>query len=527
MLGKSRSARSVRSKAHPDRYQGEGPVTIAQAYEELSKEAFATWMRLQVEPATTLSAGREAIAAALGITSRSLNTHLAELRRVGYVRTLREYSGRVGPATLLIERRALIRASDGFVRLSRLTLGPSYAQPQDASLCQQDNGRSGNLTPSLLTLGPSYAPSPEQTHQTLASIARAASTAKTRQRAQKKRKFECESGYFAGASALLRTQSRSNIGILDQREKPLRGKKRDPSEPTEASEASGGPSPQPEQGKPALVARLASSVSRVKAMKSAEHAQARKLRELRKDIRVHKALVTGADPSKINWGDVDKHGAPVVSFDPGAPERARHIELLNRNPRDKERKRLVSKIGTEFSRIYTRYRRDAERRQRGSSTYEIPDREQKYASAAGIWCLLKGVTPRQVLEYWDSRIGNFADGSMSIVPLSFLSGPANIDKVACTIMSRRPGERLTKPQPISAPKPAGGNSYADSGGLDPMLRRRLEAAGFATQTYNDRYMLSIQHSALSLASGKRVFLAEGKMKSMVLWAAENVYAQRG
>lgn len=269
--------------------------------------------------------------------------------------------------------------------------------------------------------------------------------------------------------------------------------------------------------------RYKEASERDKKRKNAERSEATRQRQAR-------AKRQGRDPSRIDWSEMDQRGQPALSFEPGDRNRPRHLEVLRRKPSDQERKRLMSKIATEFSRIYTRYRKAAERRTRAYSDYEVERGERKYAAEAGMWCLIKGVTPRRVLEYWDENIKTFADGSMLVPPLSFLRAPANIDRVACSAISRpsKRGRHEPRGKPVGIPrdprKPFGGNSFSDTDGLDVRLRPALQDAGFDTQDYNDRFLMTIQKNAISIASGKHVFMGAGKAKEMAKWAAEHLYA---
>jgi hypothetical protein len=119
-----------------------------------------------------------------------------------------------------------------------------------------------------------------------------------------------------------------------------------------------------------------------------------------------------------------------------------------------------------------------------------------------------------VLEYWHENIGNFAEHKMSIPPLVFLSGPANIDTVACASLD---GSKRSRS------KPAVGHGFSDESELDNRLRPGLERAGYETHMYNNRYLLTIQKTAQAIASGARLFVG-AEMKPMVTWAARNLYA---
>ncbi len=230
----------------------------------------------------------------------------------------------------------------------------------------------------------------------------------------------------------------------------------------------------------------------------------------------------------IDWGKLDQVGRPVVSFDPFAPERGRLIKLLRRDARDFTRQALVRKLGVEFSRIYERYRRDTERRLRGgvsmSGLYVVQgDKERRACEEAAIQCVFKGVTPRQVLEYWDKNVNDFTGGHMTIPPLSFLKQQSVIDRVAVSSSGTVAKLGRLKSKPESKMRPTDRNTFSGTDGLDVRLRTTLESQGFKTQAYNDRYLLSIQHNALAVAAGKSIFL-DGKMREMVMCAVEHLYA---
>lgn len=227
----------------------------------------------------------------------------------------------------------------------------------------------------------------------------------------------------------------------------------------------------------------------------------------------------------IDWSKLDQVGRPVVSFNPFDKDRPRLLKILKRDSRDITRMELVRKLGVEFSRIYERYRRDAERRRTGGLAflYEVQtDTERKLCEDAAVQCVLRAVTPRQVLEYWDKNAKDFNGGAFVIPPLSFLKSPAAIDKVAVSssgTVAKLEGTRKAK-KPEAKLRPTDRNTFSGTDGLDVRLRSTLEAAGFKTQAYNDRYLLSIQHNALAIASGKNILLAEGRMRAMVLCAVE-------
>ncbi len=231
----------------------------------------------------------------------------------------------------------------------------------------------------------------------------------------------------------------------------------------------------------------------------------------------------------IDWSKLDQVGRPVVSFDPFNAERARLVRILQRDSRDRTRMEIVRKLGVEFSRIYERYRRDAERRKTKQtySNYTVQgDREHKFCEEAAIQCVLRSVTPRQVLEYWDRHVSDYSNGEMVIPPLGFLKSASAVDRVATSSLGTVAKlAKLKGGVEIPKLKPQNRNTFSGTDGLDIRLRGTLEAAGIPTQVYNDRYLLTIQHNALAIAKGKSIFIAEGRMRKMVMHVANTLYIE--
>lgn len=252
-------------------------------------------------------------------------------------------------------------------------------------------------------------------------------------------------------------------------------------------------------------------------------------KQRQKEVRSRaKRGVRKSGSGKIDFSKLDQRGDPAVSFDPDSPLRDHLLAVIDRSERDPARRKLMAKIGTEFGRIYTRYRRTAERALGKAPSvygYEIPEREKAYAAEAAMWCIVKGVTPRELLQYWHTHIRTFADKRMKVPPLGLLKAPGIVDQVACASLSDDPVEQggTEGHSSASSPVPAGKNSFSDERDLDRKLRRGLERAGYDTQDYSDRYLLTVQKIAISIAKGQRIFVAN-KIKPMAKWAAENLYA---
>src|SRR5690606_5038559 len=261
-----------------------------------------------------------------------------------------------------------------------------------------------------------------------------------------------------------------------------------------------------------------------------------KLLKSTRDARTERRKATGQTSKKFEWSKLDLLGNPVVSFDPNHPNRKQFMEVLAMPAKSSAQVKLVRKLGSEVSRIYERYRREAERNLgRSYSEYTVPEPHRRHCADAAVNCMLRGVTPRQLLEYWDSRVKDCTDGSLVIPSLTFLKSPSNIDRVVVSnlgksgfsggVEGRAGGRAGARPVELPRVNPLVRNPYSNTPGLDARLRPALERAGFRTQAFNDRYLLSIQLQAMGIASGKNIFLAKGKFRDMVLHAAREVYGR--
>jgi hypothetical protein len=108
--------RKERKKALPEMFPGEGPCSLIEAYEELSRPAFAIWIRMAVAEHDDLRAGRTKLTALLGYSRRQGNELLKELERKGFVTFLP--GGRWRKTIVVIARRPLLAAGNFFTRFA-------------------------------------------------------------------------------------------------------------------------------------------------------------------------------------------------------------------------------------------------------------------------------------------------------------------------------------------------------------------------------------------------------------------------
>ncbi|MGW8178190.1 MAG: hypothetical protein ACWGQW_05395, partial [bacterium] len=230
----------------------------------------------------------------------------------------------------------------------------------------------------------------------------------------------------------------------------------------------------------------------------------------------------------IDWARLDQWGKPQITFSPSEAKREKMMDLLTSDvrrlspPEKKLRKEMESKLESEFVRMYERYRRMVLReRGRSKASYAVLGGERKYALKAAVACIVKGVTPRQVLEYWHAHIGDFADSKMPVPPLTFLSQPANIDTVMIDGMS----SSSDAPPRSKKARTHSMHTMNDTSLLHPKFRKALMEAGFDLTGLNDSYLTTIQAYAIDIVSGAvKARLIPAKIRGMVKWAADNFYA---
>lgn len=494
--------RKERSKALPERYPNEGPCALADAYQELTRAAFAIWIRIAVAERSELRVGRARLSRMLGYSRRQGDELLRELERKGFIALLP--SGPWRRTVVVLMRRPLLEHGHSFTRFSALL----FSHVPEIHFRELTAGKSVTADPAVpygfiggVTHLPSFAsqlpvsvtqlPYSSRTYlhgsaKSYESIAlrttetgrnMTASTARV-----KRRKFVSEDGYF-DALAAYRDLIRSSKDQELERRRLLRSSNR----------------------------------ARRDARNAANRARGIEVLDWNELD----------EPKKLVPGETD---LDLVTFDPRTSKHELMRTVLARKPRDPERAALVKRLETEFCRLYTRYRRAAERANgRPVVTYEVTQKERKYAQAAGVLCVQRGVTPRQLMEFWHANIKHFKRASNMQVPsLSFLSSVANVDTVACGLVldeTAPGGSRIGSNAEGDGVRPREGNSFSDTARLDARLRPGLEGAGFSTRQLNDRYLLTVQKNAQGIATGRDIFIGKGPLRDMSLWAARNLYAK--
>lgn len=486
-LGRTRY-RMHKSKAHPSEYPKQGPASIAEAYEALTPQAFAVWVRMHTEQ-QAMETGRSALAKVLKYSARRFSDLLNELERKGYVSFVRRPSPE--PDGVILNRRCLIKANSGMVRISSV-------------IGQTPEGNKPNLV--TQTIYP-------RTVVIASALALSAGVPE-----EWRCKFVSETDYY---------ETPEDSGVFDAPEPPTENQGKGVGGRVEPPMASS-----TELGLVSELASLAPATRRkldVNKMREAHERLTAKVKSGQAEHRANRERLRGLSGSNgtQDFSTLDQTGRPIVSFDPNHPKRGEIVRALRKPSNDQFRRHVVSKLGVEFSRIYMRYRRDAERRvtKRAYSDYEVHGGEHKLCEQAGVLCILKGVTPRQVLEFWDGNIRNYTNDRLLIPPLALLASASAIDRVATSAIGTT--ARRTKPQAERPIRATDRNTFSGTDGLDVRLRPELTRHGFDTTMFNDRYLLTIQHNAIAVAKGRSIFMAEGRVRNMVMCAVEHLYQDSG
>lgn len=200
-----------------------------------------------------------------------------------------------------------------------------------------------------------------------------------------------------------------------------------------------------------------------------------------------------------------------VTFAPADDDRVKMVKLLLRKGRSRERTSLEQTLTREFLRIYKRRRRVVQ------CNYQTMDAELKHATQAARLCIIKSVTPTQLLDYWEEHVGDFT--GMRFPALNFLAIAGNVDRVSVEVAIPGGPRKKRKRKRRDAPE-----VHAYSGDLDPRLRPGLVEAGLIEGTeISDRFLMTVQTTAQAVARGRNLFVSS-KLKPMVDWARTHLYA---
>lgn len=489
-------------------------VPIETAYSELSQEAFAAWIRLHVADKTEM-VGRKKMCKILEYSEGRSNVILRELKLKGYVKFIPGPNPGV-PTKFILLKKVLLAGNSQFINLashlwdgSDVTVKTSHAQSGKTLI---DRFQAGLFSVQRSVSNP-QAFKPKRTKSkslpdSVLEVLKANKATKQAKRADKiPRKVDDASAIPSSSVNSPHPEKSADISKNANQSSQLEGNQTaqipcktgfDHNKDNENNKLS-------QPGESILTPNI-------------------DLEKLKTKNKTHPKGVCSAANKKlwarkrqqIDWSKPEPGRKPTITFTPGPKQRTRMIEILERPKSNTERKAMVAKLGSEFLRIYSRYRRTKE------ISYATVPQEKKHAENVAILCIYKGVTPTQLIAYWEEHIGDFTD--MKVPPLTFLMSAGNVDRVACEVgmNNGKLKQSSTKDKRPDGPMP-NGHAYSDTSRLDSRLRPALIEAGFDLKQYDDRYLLTIQSAARSVARGTNMFVSRS-MKAMVEWAAMNLYS---
>lgn len=474
---------------------GDGPISIKVAYDELSQEAFAVWIRLMVTTEEELRAGRGSVARLVGYSEGRSNEILRELKNKGYVEFNKgDHPGL--PTEIIITRRPIVSGRNRFVKLSNFTHqsefhttqlshqnSSQFAMPRDMDdemvfgvFAHMPDSHS-----SVGILGDSPMPPPMLTNS---SGGGGEKPTKVKPKFRQKWILPGPAGPEPGHESLSKSKP------LGRKKFATSGGVLGPDSETSHGRKTGGLS----------ISKLQEAHLKEKDKRRIKQGERRSL----------------AKTKSIEWAKLDLRGDPVVTFEPSVAQRRDWISILKRNDRDGDKRKLLGKLGTEFSRVYTRYRRMWQETKGHIRDYDVSDDQQRYARRAARLCIITKITPRDLIEYWHANIKDFANSKLKVPPLAFLSSETNIQTVVCAIEDRKWKSGDAQRRMVPA------HGFSDTASLDKRLRSGLASAGHNVNQRSDRDLMTIQKAAVAIAKGYKMFISD-EMKPLVMWAVDNLY----
>jgi len=500
-------------------------VGVVDAYDELSQEAFSIWMRLHMLDDEQLATGHTKLCRVVGYSEARYIAILRDLRVAGYVKFIP--AERPGlPTTLQLLKVCKIAGRNRFVNLSNFLVGGEpasghseedlpcpFAQNSFANRPQGRNQPTGDVQANEHAFHEAFGVHDTQT--------RFGETAHSGDSADGSEDSERTIGNLSFLCAQ-REPANTHSGGLHIGGGMVAGKKSTGGKhqgKVKFLTFDGGIKPVSDTGHDSDV--IVDSPNPNSGLDLAKYSKERRPKGVPRRPK-------HPDSGKpIDWTKLDQLGKPAITFSPSESERETLTRLLTTDLRklDASEKRLKrdmeKKLEQEFIRLYERYRKAAMREKGWTSvSYDVLSKERKYALSAAVACIVKGVTPRQVFEYWHTNITHFANSKMSVPPLPFLSQPANIDEVYIALMEAK----HSGPKRCAPGKPRSMHTMSDTSLLDPRFRPALTDAGFDLSEMNDVYLTTVQAYAVDVAAGEtKARFIPSKLREMVKWAAANFF----
>lgn len=493
-------------------------VSIEVAYTELTPPAFSVWMRMHVAHDDELI-GRANIAKTIEYSEGRSNVILKELKLKGYINVI-PGPGPVYPTRFELKRRVVLKGNNQFITLSLMM------ELQDSTkakiLDNVENGVVGCIRPTPNTVHNAEDKSDKLLDKSFTSKRRKVQTLSdhvvklldnlssnkldtideksTKKLVIRVKQYSCPAHIWDGPETAQRNLSDSKFVRIAENHADTQPEQISNQTNSHKTEIVGEKCQKTMQldGAPILDLK---KILRKKQERRERRGGGCRGRGIGQNVQKRQA--------SGDWTKPDSNHNPTITFTPGYKERERMIEILDRKPSDPEYKAMVAKLGIEFLRIYSRYRRTLD------ISYHTIDKEKKHAQAAGVLCIYKNITPVQLIAYWAEHVGDFTE--LKFPPLTFLTSPGNVDQAACEVVLKTTPKRTTGARSV-----AESNAHSNVADLDPRLRPGLEAAGYDLKQYDDRWLMTVQCAARGIAMGFDMFVSS-KLRPMVKWAVENIY----
>lgn len=223
----------------------------------------------------------------------------------------------------------------------------------------------------------------------------------------------------------------------------------------------------------------------------------------------------------VDWSKFTPETVSGVTFSPSKDRLKAYRKLLARKESDPLRAQLVNRLAWILSQEYAKY----VAAKLGKNIGLTPKDFQR-AQQGAVELIQKGVTPGQVLKYWDKHIHTFHGGRMRYPTLTLICSNWGVEQAACAMLDASgdplpPRERSGWGNQAPAPKAHG---FSDLDELDKRLRPALKAAGYDVDGMGDDMMLYIQKTSIPMARGIEQAI-DPSVKPMVRWAAKHLAAR--
>jgi hypothetical protein len=523
--------------------------TIEEAYNELSQEGFAVWIRLMVCTEDQLLSGKRELGKVCNYSVNRFYRIMSELHNKDFVRYIKP-EGLGKPHVVLLHKRAMIAGRNHFVRISGSSRVSSLR-----SITADEGDKIGQSEYSALCSFHSETEAESSETKSERKVSSRHRRSKKKKKSKKNGNLEKRDANVPPREEIL-AKGREKYVVKGEDEVSLEEAlseefpRPSPLEPPSPKNNIKGKSPRASHFGDNLTS--SSSKKRARGKDSKEPGKPpRRETTLSKKMAEKRQKIKDAEKSKrkakkviktwkIDYSMLDSHGNPSVSFGLGSKKREEMLEKLNVKIKGRGVKRseietrnsIIKKLGSEFSRIYCNYRNLIQTARGRESRFMMPPGHEKYCEKIALQCIYNEITPRQLLEYWDEHIKDFAERTFNhpYPTLSFLSGVYASEQVAAALYSSTEGgtQRWKSGDFHKGRKsvpPSGSHSFFDIEGLDEDLKSGLRNAGFDVGgKYDDRYLLTVQKTARAIARGKKLFVG-GILKKMVDWAVENLYGE--